>query len=84
MVNNGNYAVIGNSSTNSCSFTTIATSYVIGGVSINNYSVPVILATFTNTYAAPTSTVTIPFTVSGQNNTVLILLSSGEQIEENH
>jgi hypothetical protein len=65
MVNNGGYAVIGNSSTNSCSFTTTATSYVIGGVSVNNYSVPVILATFTNTYTA-TSTVTIPFTISGQ------------------
>jgi len=76
MVNNGNYAVIGNSSTNSCSFTTTATSYVIGGVSVNNYSVPVILTTFTNTYTAK-STVTISFTVSGQNNTVLILLSSG-------
>ncbi|MDT7890851.1 MAG: hypothetical protein RQ869_02170, partial [Candidatus Nanopusillus sp.] len=76
MVNNGGYAVIGNSSTNSCSFTTTATSYVIGGVSVNNYSVPVILATFTRTYTA-TSTVTIPFTISGQNNTVLILLSSG-------
>ncbi len=76
MVNNGGYAVIGNSSTNSCSFITTATRYVIGGVSVNNYSVPVILANFTNTYLA-TSTVTIPFTVSGQNNTVLILLSSG-------
>jgi hypothetical protein len=76
MVNNRGYAVIGNSSTNSCSFTTTATSYVIGGVSLNNYSVPVILTTFTNTYTA-TTTVTIPFTISGQNNTVLILLSSG-------
>ena len=76
MVNNGNYAVIGNSSTNLCSFTTTATNRVIGGISVNNYSVSVILATFTNTYTA-TRTVTISFTVSGQNNTVLILLSSG-------
>jgi len=76
MVNNGNYAVIGNSSTNSCSFTTTATSYVIGGVSINNYSVPVILTTFTNSYTKKT-TVTVSYTVSGQNDTVLILLSSG-------
>ncbi len=32
MVNNGNYAVIGNSSTNTCSFTTTANTYAIGGV----------------------------------------------------
>jgi uncharacterized membrane protein len=76
MVNNGNYAVIGNSSTNTCSFTTTATSYVIGGVSLNNYSVPVILTTFTDSYIRKT-TVTVSYTVSGQNDTVLILLSSG-------
>jgi hypothetical protein len=76
MVNNGNYAVIGNSSTNSCSFTTTAGNYVIGGVSINNYSIPVILTTFTNSYTKKT-TVTVSYTVSGQNDTVLILISSG-------
>ncbi|AMD29823.1 hypothetical protein Nps_01900 [Candidatus Nanopusillus acidilobi] len=76
MVNNGNYAVIGNSSTNTCSFTTTANNYAIGGVSINNYSVPVILTTFTNTYNRP-GPVTVSYTVSGQNETVLILISSG-------
>ncbi|MFP3256432.1 MAG: hypothetical protein RXO36_01305, partial [Candidatus Nanopusillus acidilobi] len=76
MVNNGNYAVIGNSSTNTCSFTTTANNYAIGGVSINNYSIPVILTTFTNSYtkAGP---VTVSYTVSGQNETVLILISTG-------
>ncbi|MFP3289908.1 MAG: hypothetical protein RXN31_01690 [Candidatus Nanopusillus acidilobi] len=76
MINNGGYAVIGNSSTNTCSFTTTATKYVIGGVSINNYSIPVILTTYTNTYTKA-STVTVSYTVSGQNDTVLILISSG-------
>ncbi|MFP3131939.1 MAG: hypothetical protein RXQ77_01190, partial [Candidatus Nanopusillus sp.] len=76
MVNNGGYAVIGNSSTNSCSFTTTANNYAIGGVSLNNYSIPVILTTFTNTYNKA-SAVTVSYTVSGQNDTVLILISSG-------
>jgi len=76
MVNNGNYAVIGNSSTNTCSFTTTSNNYAIGGVSLNNYSVPVILTTFTNTFNKPTA-VTVSYTVSGQNDTVLILISSG-------
>jgi hypothetical protein len=47
MINNAGYAIIGNSSTNSCSFTTTAQYYVIGGVSVNNYSTPVILTNFT-------------------------------------
>jgi hypothetical protein len=76
MVNNGNYAVIGNSSTNTCSFTTTANNYAIGGVSLNNYSVPVILTTYTNTYTKA-GAVTVSYTVSGQNETVLILISSG-------
>jgi len=76
MVNNGVFAVIGNSSTNSCSFTTTSNNRAIGGVSINNYSVPVILTTFTNTYPRP-GPVTVSYTVSGQNDTVLILISSG-------
>jgi hypothetical protein len=76
MVNNGGFAVIGNSSTNTCSFTTTSNNRAIGGVSINNYSVPVILTTFTNTFNKPT-TVTVSYTVSGQNDTVLILISSG-------
>ncbi|EOD42309.1 putative secreted protein [Candidatus Nanobsidianus stetteri] len=76
MVNNGGFAVIGNSSTNTCSFTTTSNNRAIGGVSINNYSVPVILTTFTNTFNKPTA-VTVSYTVSGQNDTVLILISSG-------
>jgi len=76
MVNNGNYAVIGNSSINTCSFTTAAKNYAIGGVSLNNYSVPVILTTFTNTYTRP-GPVAVSYTVSGQDDTVLILISSG-------
>ncbi|MGC9079389.1 MAG: hypothetical protein ACP5G1_01480, partial [Nanopusillaceae archaeon] len=76
LVNNGGYAVIGNSSTNSCSITTTATSYALGGISINNYSVFSIITTYTNTYTkSPTGS--FSFTLSGQNYTVYILIAAG-------
>ncbi|MGC9133489.1 MAG: hypothetical protein ACP5GJ_03775, partial [Nanopusillaceae archaeon] len=76
LVNNGGYAVIGNSSTNSCSITTTATSYALGGISINNYSVFSIITTYTNTYKK-SATGSFSFTLSGQNYTVYILIAAG-------
>ncbi|PVU70806.1 hypothetical protein DDW05_02245, partial [Candidatus Nanobsidianus stetteri] len=67
-------SIIGESNNNICSFNSQNLYNVIGGISINNYSTPVILYNSTYTYTT-TTTQTISFNVQNQNETVLILLS---------
>jgi len=74
LVENSN-SIIGESNNNVCSFNSQNLYNVIGGISIDNYSTPVILYNSTNTYTT-TTTQTISFNVNNQNETVLILLSS--------
>jgi len=73
LVENSN-SIIGESNNNICSFNSQNLYNVIGGISIDNYSIPVILYNSTNTYTT-TTTQTISFNVQNQNETVLILLS---------
>lgn len=73
LVGNSN-SIIGESNNNICSFNSQNLYNVIGGISIDNYSIPVILYNSTNTYTT-TTTQTISFNVQNQNETALILLS---------
>ncbi len=73
LVGNSN-SIIGESNNNVCSFNSTNLYNVIGGISINNYSIPIVLYNSTNTYTT-TTTQTISFNVQNQNETVLILLS---------
>ncbi|MCC5447269.1 hypothetical protein, partial [Candidatus Nanobsidianus stetteri] len=80
LVENSN-SIIGESNNNICSFNSQNLYNVIGGISIDNYSTPVILYNSTYTYTT-TTTQTISFNVQNQNETVLILLSlSGNGID---
>ena len=81
LVNNAGYAAVGYSTTNSCSITTTATSYAVGGITVNNFTSSYTYVTGTSSYSntgrkAVINTWYISFTLTDPSS-VYILISVG-------